>query len=301
MSINILEFLQKLDNNLTLSINTFQNINKYNITDISTLHDLIQSNNKKLYNYLECLSQLETLHFANKDFSNDSQFIFSCNIDSDLHNKNLNKRFKDTLKTTINIHKFKKAIAKNKPSTPLFETRDINTIESVNITPNNLNIPVVKNLKDIPPMFYFYDGGDNPYKKGIYTCLAPGFCVKVPFPSTISTTNPNFKINSIPCKYETRDACTKNKKNISEIYKSDVRECFYVHKKEKFAKIGSFYKCNMDDLGNHDTLNSSIDHLNTSDVRRLLMYSLSDSLISALWYQNKFKDGSLLLNNIEIY
>jgi hypothetical protein len=302
--VTILDFLLKLDENLNMSINTFQNTPKHGVQDINKLHELIQSNNKKLYKYLECLKQLEYLYFTNKDFGiDDNQFIFAFNIDNELYNKNFKQIFKDDMNAKINIFKLKKHIDTIKKVNSFTESRDIKQIDSIDITPNNLNIPVIKNLNDIPSMFYWYDGGNVPQKKGIYTCIAPGFCVRVPFPNTISTTasNPNFKIYSTPCKYETKEACLKNKKNISLIYKSEIRECYYTHKKEKFSKIGSFYKCKIDNFGNHENLNSDLNHININDIKRILMYALSDSLFSTIWYQNQFKDGNLLLNNIEYY
>lgn len=301
MAITILDFLHKLDENLTNSLNSFQTINKYGVLDIYSLHELIQNNNQKLYKYLECLKQLESLYFSNKNFELDNnQFIMAFNIDNDIYNKNFTQRFIDDSKAKINIFKLKKFISTTSLNT-FMEKRDINVIESINISPNSLNLPVVKSLKDVPSMFYWYDGGDTPNKRGIYASLSPGFCVRIPLPNTISTTNPNFKLNSIPCKYETREDCIKNKKKISEIYKSEIRECFYVHRKEKFSKIGSFYRCNIDSFGSHDSLVTDMNRVNVGDIKRILMYALSDALLSTMWYQNKFKDGNLLLNNLETY
>jgi hypothetical protein len=298
-NINILEFLSKLHANLEMSINSFQEINKNKISNLETLYDLIQQNNRKMYKYLNCLKQLELLYFTNdSNFQDENQFIHAFDMDPDLYNKNFKKSFKDDIKISVNLHKLKKA-SRNKVLAPN-ETKTINLVESINISPNNLNLPVIKNLKDMSPVFHWYNG-DNFYKKGIYICLAPGFYSRVPFPNLFSASHPNFKNNSIPCKFETLENCTNHKKKISEIYNSDVRECTYVHKKEKFAKIGSFYRCNRESFGNHESLTTDMDFINISDIKRILMHSLSDSLLTVLWYQNKFKDGNLFLNNIDTF
>ena len=310
---NILSFLTQLDSNLNNSLNAFQNLGKNTnnvkntncinkISDLNSLYDLIQSNNKKLYKYLEYIKELEIAYFANQEIEKE-QFLFSFNIDSDLYDKNFKERFKNDIKTNINIHKLKSKYVDSKDlidTKPVLEKRTISNLESIDITPNNLNITVVKDLKDIPPMFYWYDG-DSTYKKGVYACMAPGFYSRVPFPNTISALSKDYKINSIPCKYETKESCTIYKKKISEIWKSDIRECTYVHRKEKFNKIGSFYRCNVERFGDYENLNTDMNLVNVCDIKRILMYSLSDSLLSVLWYQNKFKDGRLILNNIETY
>ena len=298
-TVNVLEFLTKLDSNLDMSINSFQEINKNKISDLEKLYELIQQNSRKMFKYLNCLKQLEVLYFTNDaNFTDGSQFIHSFDMDPVIYNKNFKKRFKDDIKISVNLHKLKKA-ARNKVIEST-ETKTINLLESTNISPNNLNLPVIKNLKDMQPIFHWYNG-DNFYKKGIYICLSPGFYSRVPFPNLFSALHPNFKNNSIPCKFETIEACTNHKKKISEIYNSDLRECTYVHKKEKFAKIGSFYRCNRESFGNHESLAIDMDFVNVSDIKRILMYSLSDSLLSVLWYQNKFKDGNLFLNHIDTF
>ena len=298
-NINVIDFLSKLESNLDASINTFQEINKNRISDLEKLYDLIKQNSRKMYKYLNCLKQLELLYFTDdSNFCDESQFIHAFDMDSELYNKDFKKRFKDEIKISVNLHKLKKS-TRCKPLTPI-ETKTINMVESTNISPHNLHLPVIKNLKDIPPVFHWYNG-DNFYKKGIYICLAPGFYSRVPFPNLLAASHPNFKNNSIPCKFETLEACKTHKKKISEIYNSDIRECTYVHKKEKFTKIGAFYRCNRESFGNHESLAIDMDFVSITDIKRILMYSLSDSLLSVMWYQNKFKDGNLFLNNIDTF
>ena len=210
-----------------------------------------------------------------------------------MYDKNFKLNFKQDNIININTHKLLKS-RENKNLSK--ETQTISMIEGKDISPNNINIPIIKDLKSIPPMFHWYNG-DNFNKKGIYVCMSEGFYCRVPFPNLMSSTDHNFKVNSVPCKYETKEKCNIQKKKISEIYNSEVRECFYVHKKEKFTKIGSFYRCNIESFGNYESLNNDLNYINTVDIKRILMHSLSDSLLTILWYQNKFKNGNLILNN----
>ena len=299
----ILDFLEQLDRNLTNSIKNFHSLNKTTVSDLEKMHMLIQKNSEQMYKYLEYLKQLEILHFTNdNNFVEEEQFIHSFNIDPEIYTKNYKKRFKDDMKANVNIHKLKAnrkksksdiAKAAEKPT----KIKDVTDVINVNITPNKLQIPVVTDLKNIQPMFHWYEG-DAQYPKGVYVCMSTGFYVKIALPETISTVDHNFKVNSIPCKYETRDACTKNKIKISEIYNSEIRECTYVHRNETFNKIGSFYKCNIEGFGNHARLCEDLKIINIDDIKRILMYSLSDSLLSVIWYQN-YNSSPLVLGNID--
>ena len=294
-NINIIDFLTKLEANLNSSINTFESINKSKVANKLKLYDAIQKNSAKMYKYLECLKQLEYLYFTN-DTVEKNKFLLSFDIDSELYDTNFKKRFKDDNKVRINLHK----MVKETPNTTILEKTDIDVIETCQLSPNKMNLPIIKALKDIPPMFYWYDG-DAIHKKGIYTCLSPGFVTKVPFPSVVSTISPNFKTNTSICKYETKELCLLKKKQIADIHNSEVRICSYVHRKEKIKKIGSLYRCVIDTFGNYDTLSEDMNNVNIADIKKILMYSLSDSLLTTLWYQNKFNDGKLLLSNLDTY
>lgn len=295
----MIDFLKKLDNNLTISLQHFDTCNKTNVTDLNTLQTLIRSTNQKLFKYLENIRELERMHFSTYNEENENKFVLSFDIDSSLYDKNFKKLFKENIALDVNKHKIRKNI-KPKQIEEVPEIKTITEIDGADITRNKISITVAKSLKDIKPMFYWYEG-DATYKKGIYTCLSPGFYTKVPFPSTVSVINQNHKVNSIPCKFETREQCDEQKLKISKIYNSEIRVCTYVHKKEKFAKIGAFYRCNVERFGSHETLAADMNYINSTDIKRILMYSLSDSLLSVMWYQNKFKDGNLLLNNLDTF
>jgi hypothetical protein len=272
----MLDFLSRLENNLSKSINTFKEINKNpKIADLNVLSNLIQSNSQKLNSYLELLKELKNTHVSETINEQD----------------NYKEMFKNNIKADINNHK-----QKNKK----VETKTLTSIENVDIAPSAINIQIIKNIKDIPPMFYWYEG-DKIYKKGIYVCMSAGFYIRVPFPNIISINNQNFKMNSLPCKYVTKTTCAEIKKKSAQLYNSDVRDCSFLHANEKFIKIGTAHRCNIESFGNHESLNDDMNFITINDIKRIMMHSLSDSLLSVLWYQNKFKNGDLILTNIELF
>lgn len=294
---DILEFLTRLDANLNISMNSFKGIQKNKVKDLIGLHNILQKNAKNLYKYLEYMKQLEHAYFYNL-YNENERFMLPVGNGDEFDDKNLKKKFKNDLVISANIHKLKKnKEAKDKLA---FPTKELTALDDCDISHNQISIPIIKNIKDLQPMFYWYEG-DKLYKKGVYTCVSQGFYIRVPFPDVVSVLGQNYKTNSMPCKYETKEACTAQKKKISEIYNTEARTCSYVHRREKFVKLGSIYKCSKEDLGAHSTLKKDLEIINLCDVKRVLMHSLSDSLISAIWYQNKFKDGDLILNNIEYY
>lgn len=178
--------------------------------------------------------------------------------------------------------------------------KKITAIEGVDLQNNVLKLPIIDNLKNIPPMFYWYNGC-RIYKQGIYICICPGFCVKVPFPNLLYGPERESKSNSVKCKYIDKRTCAANKKKISEIYNSEIKQCSYVHTKERFNKIGNIYRCSLERFGNHDSLDDDLKYISNFDIKHLLMYSVSDDLLAAIWYQNKFKNGDLVLSNLDIF
>jgi hypothetical protein len=316
---NVIDFLTQLETNLNNSINKFDIIvNNYGANNtlekVDQIHNLILKNNNHLYTYLEKIKKLDEKFFS-KPIIDNKQFVLSFDIDNDLYQKNFKEQFKHNLINDINVHKFQNTIIKKKKikndllaitgeenynKSISYGNKTVTTVDKVDLKSNILNLPIIKNIKEIPPSFYWFEGNSN-IKAGIYTCVTPGFFTKIPLPNVISTLNPDYKINSIPCKFETRELCKQNKIKKSEMYKSEIRECLYVHKKEKFSKIGSFYRCNIESFGNYDSLEEDLNKVSLSDIKRILMHSLSDNLLSIIWYQNKFKDGDLVLTNIENY
>ena len=154
----------------------------------------------------------------------------------------------------------------------------------------------------MPNTFYWYNG-DKKNPPGVYACLSPGFCVRVPFPDIIDATNSYNRTGSIRCKHDTQHECLKIRRDLASRYNSDVRECTFAHKNDKYIKIGTLFRCpNMPHFGTHRTLSKDLDSILDEDIKTMLMYSLSDMLLSSLWYQKKHpsKKTSLVLTDIDV-
>jgi hypothetical protein len=166
-------------------------------------------------------------------------------------------------------------------------------------------VPIINKLNEMPSVFYWYNGDDtNP--AGIYTCISRGFYVRVPFPNVVDSTKNCNKIGSIRCKNETYEECYNIRKELSIRYGSDIRECTFAHTGDKYIKIGTTFRCpHMPRFGNHGYLENDIKTVTDSDIKTILMYSLSDILLTSLWFQRQKKDNSnessnITFNNIEI-
>ena len=228
---------------------------------------------------------------------NTNKFLLSFDIDEGLYNKDFREEFKQDMQVIVNKDKIKHYFNKQPQVNKLTY---LQSIDSINISPNVLKLPVIDDIQNIPPVMYWYKG-DSQNKPGIYTCICPGFYANIPFPNLVSVNEQNYKVNSIACRYITKQNCIEHKRKNSAIYNSEVRQCTYVHKKEKFVKIGSNYRCNIESFGNHERLLQDLDIVDNNDIKHILMYSLSDTLLSMIWYQNKFKSGNLILQNLDMY
>lgn len=165
-------------------------------------------------------------------------------------------------------------------------------------------IPIINKVSEIPSAFYWFRG-DEKNTEGIYTSLSNGFYIKVPFPDIIDATNSYNRTGSIRCKNNTYSDCLKIRSTIANKYKTDIRECTFAHKKDKYIKIGTVVRCpSMPHFGSHTTLSRDLDKIPTDDIKTMLMYSLSDSLISSLWFQksqiNKSDNKNVIISDIDI-
>jgi hypothetical protein len=162
----------------------------------------------------------------------------------------------------------------------------------LNVSENNDNlkvkIPLVDNIKKINPLFNYYKGDDN-LTKGLYVSICKGMYVKMCFPEIIDSKKNKEK--TIKCKFYNNINCNKNNSN---------KNCNFTHKNEKFKKINNIYKCRLESLGNLMSLDHDLNVLQIDDIKKLLLYSLSDLYIVHLWFQNKYHDSSeLILHNID--
>ena len=288
MSEKLIKFIDNLNSNLCKSID----LCKIGISSLSSkerpnieetvLGDKLRQTKEYLTNYIALISQIEHIYSDNdsKHYSDhDSSNSFLTILETDEDMGSIHKIYKNGLRKT-------ELAFKNMQKTKTFETKIVKNIEDVSLQGNELNLPVVKKITDIPPMFYWYEG-DNIYKKGVYVSICEGFYVKAAFPNVLTPGDTNNRLYSLKCKYENKQICEINKKKISQIHGSDIRECFYVHKKEKFNKISNQFRCYIEGLGNYNNLNKDL--------------NLSDDLLMMIWYQNKFNNGNLILTNLDVF
>jgi hypothetical protein len=173
--------------------------------------------------------------------------------------------------------------------------------KSIQLANQTINIPVVDTLEEIPPMFCWW-AGDSKHKAGIYICLAPNFYLEVPFPNLICKNSKNFKHKSIPCKYKTNKNCYEKQLEFSKIYKTEIRQCNFVHIGEQYIKIGSDYRCpNLPSFGNFETLSEDLNTISLSDIKIILMNSSSDLLLIYLWYANHLNLGEIVFNDLDVF
>lgn len=199
------------------------------------------------------------------------------------------------------INKVKK-ILKNKNDlkydiTPLIY-KNISNVYNKNIY-TNYKIPVINDLKELPSSLYWYNG-DKTNKSGIYICITKNVFVQVPFPNVVDGMIDSNKTRSIKCKYNTIEECLKIRQELSVLYNSEIRECKFAHTSEQYVKVGNIFRCmNLPRFGNHLFLKQDLDYILDDDIKNVLMYSLSDLLLSSIWFQHN-KKNNIIMNNIDI-
>lgn len=175
----------------------------------------------------------------------------------------------------------------------------INSINNVAIN-NDLELPIVDKLTNIPQSFYWYCGDDiNP--EGIYTCLVSGFIVQVPFPDVIDSSNNVDKSKTIRCKNTNIRDCIRSRQELADRYKSNIRNCNYAHTGDKLNKLGTMFRCSTNiGLGHHASFIKDIEKADKLDISNILIYALSDALISSVWYEYHHGKNNIPLTLINI-
>lgn len=164
-------------------------------------------------------------------------------------------------------------------------------------------VPIINKLSELPSSLYWYKGGSsNP--PGLYMCITRGFYTQVPFPNVIDATQNFNRTGSIKCKYNTIEDCLSFRRSLASKYNSDVRECNFAHAGDQYIKLGTTFRCpHKPRFGNHNHLTEDINNVSDSDIKTMLMYSLSDILLSSIWFQ-RTKTGdeksNMILSNIDI-
>ena len=184
----------------------------------------------------------------------------------------------------------------NKPTKKIY--KNISDIYNIKIN-FNYEIPVVNSISEIQPSLYWF-GGDKTHIMGVYTCVTPGVYIQVPFPNVIDGSKEYNRLSSFKCKYNTKIECDKIQNILSTKYNSAIRICNFAHVGEKYNKVGAHTRCpGVPRFGNHNSINVDLDDVLESDIKLMLMHSLSDTLLSSLWFQ-KQKTKQSVLTNIDI-
>jgi hypothetical protein len=164
-------------------------------------------------------------------------------------------------------------------------------------------VPIINKLNEMPTSLYWYKGDvNNP--EGIYTCLTKGFYIQVPFPNVIDSTQNFNRTGSVKCKYNNINECLESRSNLASRYNSPIRECTFAHKGDRYVKLGTTFRSpNKPRFGNHHFLKNDMDNIPDDDIKTILMYALSDMLLSSMWFQRqKTEDSnkSIIMTNIDI-
>jgi hypothetical protein len=264
---------------------------------------LLNLTDKYAIKCLEKAAEIRKKIELTKKYENDPSHMFLAHKElyKDMSWADMSDKEDQTNKTLADVENLLvKKINKNEYTHKAIVYKKINAVYNINIG-FSYKIPIINKLTEIPATFYWFNGDKN-YSEGVYTCLSNGFYIKVPFPNLIDTTNSYNKTGSIKCKNSTYKECLKIRKELSVKYNSNVRECTFAHKNDKYIKIGTSVRCpNMPHFGTHNSLINDLKNVQNDDVKTMLMYSLSDMLLASLQYQKKEKTTkNTILTNIDI-
>lgn len=286
--------MDKLTNNIVSSFN-----------EVFKITNTIISQDEESYEYLNNLKQVsDNLYNLKSILSNFDKLLG--NIKHEFDNRY------DEIKNSIEIDKSENKIITKPNGNLYYPLSKINIIDlmrkkqnkpelkteriKLNINGNKLTVPKISSFKKIPECLYWVD---NPElgKKGLYIRLIGNVFYQIPLPNVL---NENDKSKTIKCKYETKERCYNNRKTLAQKHGSYIRDCTFAHIGEQYNKISIPSKCNkIPNIGNPITLKNDLTYLLKEDINILLMYGLSDLLVSALWWEKLDIDESIINDNID--
>lgn len=162
------------------------------------------------------------------------------------------------------------------------------------------NIPIVTNIKEIKPAFYYLNSNDKNYKSGLYININNDIYVKIPFPVVIDPKKDNERKNTIKCKYFLKKECELHRNRLSKLFNSELRTCNFAHSGDSIIKIGHISRCpTLPHFGNPETFRDDINKLNINDIKTLLLYGINDVILSTLWFE-KNKEKNKIYDDLEI-
>jgi hypothetical protein len=288
-------------------------VKKYNKFQLSnhTKSSIIEGNNI-LHDGVAILGQLKTYTNALETLLSDCQDFIE-EVEADLSQK---PRKEDYVYHTHNgmlsylgrdlIIKNKTSVEKEQKNGNVGGNVVGNTTSNTTISPQPIErvliddigyymkLPIVSDVKKIQPMFCWFKG-DSTYQPGIYCCICPGVYTKVPFPETIDSTKEYNKGRSIRCKYKSKVLCDDQRSKMAKYHESQVRICNFAHVGEKIVKIGYPSRCaSVPSFGNPATLTNDIKIIDLDSIKNILLYGLSDTFISAVYFDYTKNNGLIM-------
>lgn len=182
-------------------------------------------------------------------------------------------------------------------TTKLDENISINHIEGIYeyIGEDGLktNFPIIDYIENIPPSIYYFYGKDNIEKRGLYTRISNNTIVKIPNKiNVIPEDSDNYKFATVKCIYETNSNEKCRKWN-----------CTFAHSGIPYNKIGDFRKCpSVPRFSNTNTLKKDIITVNNEDIRKCMLYCVTDLFAINAWCQkseHKIKNN-IIIDDIEL-
>jgi len=246
---------------------------------ISLLNEQVQkitdSINKNSIRHLEIMEKLKTE--KPKLTKSDGLFWTELTDEGDAHEEQYQKiTIESSKKPEAKTEKPKsKKIGKSATKTTITEYKGANI---------ELRLSKVTKLTEIPESMYLYDG-DKKNKPGIYTRIGNSI-ILVPFPDVIDPNDPEASKNcTVKCRSETRERCQSKKFGSN---------CPYAHVGEQFRKIGSNYRSEVPRLGKHSFIREDCENAKYSDIKHILMNSLSDILFCNLWFEKNISELTVI-------
>lgn len=157
------------------------------------------------------------------------------------------------------------------------------SIEVISIGESQVSVGCVDSLTQIPPAIYRYSG-DAVNSPGLYICLSPNVYVQLPFMRVLGESD----------KHRT-ERCFRGDDCVNPT-------CTGVHPGAPYFRMGNSEKCKRNpSLGNAETLAKDIREANFSDIKTLLMHTMSDLATAFVWFQeNKSAPTECVLHDIDI-
>jgi hypothetical protein len=200
-----------------------------------------------------------------------------------------------------------KSITNSKPTLEEYEQKPVIYKKMSTLYKTELscdwNVPIAVRLTDIKPAMNWFNG-DKHNPEGLYMCLSDNVHVQVPFPDVLDSTRDHNRSRTVKCKYDTHEQCNSIRMDLAKRYESRMRDCYFAHRGDQYTKIGSTFRCAKNPrFGNHAYLNNDMPDIDYNDIKNILMYSLSDVALSAIWSQsnnNSTPFKSVVMTNIDI-